>query len=143
MNSFVLRGCAMRYSKLHRRTCRLTSALAALAVAVGSLVGVLPRSAESHNGASIDAAGSTPRVVRIEQDNFPSDRSLLASKPNEREVAARPEHRPGMGGRLKPLKSIAVRTFEGDKRVVETRCSHVARSILPDFSPLATIRLLI
>jgi hypothetical protein len=82
-------------------------------------------------------------VLRLERDNSPSGRGILASKPCEREVAARSEHRPGVGGRLKPLKSIAVRTFEGDKRVVETRISHVARSILPDTSPLATTRLLI
>jgi hypothetical protein len=133
----------MRYSRFYRRTNRLTSALAAFAVALASLVGLLPRSADSHSAASIGSSDHRARAVHIGQVDSPTGREILPSKPSEREVAARSEQRPGIGGRLKSLKSIAVHTFEGDRRVVETRCSHVARSVLPNFSPLATIRLLI
>jgi hypothetical protein len=134
----------MRSTKFHRRTCRLTTALTALAVAVGSLVGVLPRSVESHNNPSSEVHVGGPRVAHhVERDNADEEGGFVSANPSEREVAARPEHRPGVGARVKPAKSLAMRTFEGDKRVIETRSSQVARSILPQLSPLATTRLLI
>ena len=134
----------MRFFKFHCRTRRLTTALTALAVAVGSLLGVFPRSGESHNNPSCEARVGAPHVVRhAERGESNEDGGFVAANPSDREVAARPEHRPGVGARLKPAKSIAMRTFEGDKRVIETRSTQVARSILPQLSPLATTRLLI
>ena len=110
--------------------------------------GALPRSTDQHAAQSTAASPGPPSyrapiVPTVEQDDSSADGGVAASKTPEREVAARSEHRPGVGGRLKSLKSIAVSTCEGDKQVVETRSSHFARSILPYFAPLATIRLLI